>query len=100
MIELRELIRDLRSELDEAMSAAPGEGLQFELGPIELEVTVGVEKAGGAKAKARFWVVDLESDGRLASTSLQRIKLSLTPRKAGSTASPYVSGRERPDEQR
>ncbi|GAA2139335.1 trypco2 family protein [Actinomadura napierensis] len=98
MIELRELIRDLRSELNEAMRDAPGEGLQFELGPIELEVSVGVEKAGEAKAKVRFWVVDLETDGRLASTSLQRIKLSLTPRKAGSAAPPYVSGRERADE--
>jgi hypothetical protein len=98
VIELHDLIRDLRSELEEAMADAPDEGLQFELGPIELEVSVGVERSGGAKAKVRFWVVDLESDGRLAGTSLQRVKLSLTPRTAGSTASPYVSGRERPGE--
>ncbi|MFF4361660.1 trypco2 family protein [Streptomyces sp. NPDC001604] len=98
MIELHELIRDLRSELTVAMSAAPDEGLQFELGPIELEVSVGVEKSGGASAKVRFLVVDLESNGRLAATSLQRVKLSLTPRTVGSTSPPYVSGSERPGE--
>ena len=98
MIELSELIRDLRSELSAAMSLAPDEGLQFELGPIELEVSVGVDKSAGANAKVRFWVVDLESNGRLATTSLQRIKLSLTPRTAGSAAPPYVSGREQSGE--
>src|SRR3954468_15541818 len=98
MIELSELIRDLRSELSTAMPLAPDDGLQFELGPIELEVSVGVDKSAGANAKVRFWVVDLESNGRLAATSLQRIKLSLTPRKAGSAAPPYVSGREQSGE--
>jgi hypothetical protein len=98
MIELGELIRDLRAELNEAMSAAPGDGLQFELGPIELEVSVGVDKSAGAAAKVRFWVVDLESNGRLATNSLQKIKLSLTPRTAGSDTPPYVSGRERSGE--
>jgi hypothetical protein len=98
MIELRELIRDLRSELSAAMSAAPDDGLRFELGPIELEVSVGVDKSSEAAAKVRFWVVDLEANGRLSATSLQRIRLSLTPRAAGSATPPYVSGRELPDE--
>nr|WP_062340187.1 trypco2 family protein [Herbidospora sakaeratensis] len=95
MIELHELIRDLRSELMEAMAAAPEEGLQFELGPIELEVSFGVEKSGGGGAKVKFWVVSLESEGKVAATSLQKVTLTLSPRTAGSSAPPYVSGRER-----
>ena len=98
MIELRELIRDLRSELTESMAAAPDDGLQFELGPIELEVSVGVDKSAGAEARVRFWVMDLGADGRLAATSLQRVKLTLTPRNAGSATPPYVRGGERPGE--
>ena len=106
MIELAEVVRQLRLELDRARAVAEGEDLRFELGPIELEVTVGLEAVGGAKVKVRFWVVELGGDARATSTSTQRIKLTLHPTAGDSTApgdggrrvSAYVSGDEVADE--
>ena len=54
-LELASLIRQLRAELNEAMDEAEGERLRFELGPVELSltVTVGREAAPGAKRHDR-----------------------------------------------
>jgi hypothetical protein len=49
MIELAEVIGELRRELQAAMNDGEGEQLRFELGPVELEATVAVEKAGGGQ---------------------------------------------------
>jgi hypothetical protein len=106
LIELAEVIRQLRLELDRARGAAEGEDLRFELGPIDLEVTVGLEAVGGAEGKVRFWVVELGGDARATSTSTQRIKLTLHPTVSTGSAprggdrrlSAYVSGGEAADE--
>jgi len=99
MIELADVISDLRAELDRARLAAEGSELRFGLGPVELEVTVGLDREGTAGGKVRFWVVELGGEGKLASTSTQRIKLTLTPSmgvpsaaEAASPVSVYVHG--------
>ena len=79
-VELAELIAQLRADLAEAMRAGADSELRFELGPVELELTVALEKSGGADAKVRFWVVEAGADGRAATTTTQRIKLTLDPR--------------------
>ena len=63
MIELAEVIRGLREELQRAIAAGEGEALRFELGPIELEVSVAVQASAQAGAKVRFWVVELGAEG-------------------------------------
>jgi hypothetical protein len=98
VIELSDMISELRRELDQAIEAGRDERLRFELGPVEVEVTVGLDRKGGAGAKVRFWVVELGADAEVARSSLQRIKLTLKPRLAGSDAPPLVSGPERPGE--
>lgn len=97
MIELASVIRDLRAELERAVAAGEGAALRFGLGPIELEVSVAVERSGTAGAKVRFWVVEAGADGTIGTTGTQRIKLSLTPTAADGTK-PYVSGQALPDE--
>lgn len=92
MIELASVIRDLREELERAIAAAEGEALRFELGPIELEVSVALERAGHAGAKVRFWVVESGADAAVGATSTQRIKLALQPTFAESDKPPLVSG--------
>ena len=93
MIELGEVIGELRRELQQAMDAGEGQPLRFELGPVELEATVAVEKGGGGGAKVRFWVIELGGDAKVSRSSTQRIKLALQPRlAAGGTA--MVAGDE------
>jgi len=94
MIELSEVIGELRRELQQAMHAGEGEPLRFELGPVELEATVAVEKGGSGVAKVRFWVIELGGDAKASQASTQRIKLALQPRLAGSGESPLIAGPE------
>jgi hypothetical protein len=95
MVELAEVIAGLRRELDEARLAVdPGESLRFELGPVELEATIAIEKSTGGGAKLRFWVVELGGDASSARSSIQRLKVTLHPMLADSGAAPWVSGEE------
>jgi len=77
MIELAEVIGELCRELQQAMHAGQGEPLRFELGPVEPEATVAVEKGVGGGAKVRFCVLELDAKASQAST--QCIKLAPQP---------------------
>lgn len=79
-VELAELISQLRAELSDALHAGEDSDVRFELGPVELEVTVAAAKEAKPGAKVRFWVVELGADGSASSSSTQRIKLSLEVR--------------------
>ncbi|GLW35052.1 trypco2 family protein [Actinoplanes regularis] len=93
-VELAELVGQLRSALTDAMNAGNDADLRFELGPVELELTVGVNKEVRPGAKVRFWVVELGAEGTMSSQALQRIKLTLDPRKAGQDGRPWIGGDE------
>jgi hypothetical protein len=97
-IELAQVISQLREELDTARRAGQGEDLRFELGPVELEVAVAVDRQGGPDAKVRFWVIELGASGKVASQATQRIKLILDPRESGQEGRPLIAGDERPGE--
>jgi hypothetical protein len=98
MIELNEVITELRRELQQAMRAGEDEPLRFELGPVELEATVAVEKGGGGGAKVRFWVIELGGDAKASQSSTQRIKLALQPRLTVSGEKALIAGAEAPRE--
>jgi hypothetical protein len=96
-VELAELIGQLRLELAEAIRAGDRADLdlRFELGPVELELTVAIDKEAKPGAKVRFWVVELGADARVASSSTQRIKLTLDPRLKGQPdRKPLISSNE------
>ena len=97
-IELAQVISQLREELDTARRAGQGEDLRFELGPVELELMVAVDRQGGPDAKVRFWVIELGASGKVASQATQRIKLILDPRESGQEGRPLIAGDERPGE--
>ncbi|WP_329167722.1 hypothetical protein OG709_25100 [Streptomyces sp. NBC_01267] len=99
MIELARVIRDLREELEQAIVSGEGEALRFELGTIELELSVAVERAGHAEAKVRFWVVESGANTTASRTSTQLIKMALQPILAGSRHPVLVSGRAGENEQ-
>ncbi len=98
-VELSELIKQLRSELNDALADAAGERLRFELGPVEVSLTVTVGREAAPGAKVRLWVVEAGADARLSREAVQDIKLVLTPldtkapvRPDGKAAAPLIKG--------
>lgn len=94
MLELSEVIAQLRGELKTAMQEGTDESLRFELGPVEVEVSVGVERDKAGTAKIRFWVLELGGDAKSTNSSTHRIKLTLEPKLAASGKRPWVSGQD------
>lgn len=104
-LELASVVRQLRAELNEAMDGAEGERLRFELGPVELSLTVTVGRQATPGAKIRFWVVEAGADARISREAMQDIKLVLTPwdtkaplRPDGKPAPPLIEGKPVPGE--
>ena len=78
-VELASVVRQLRAELNEALADAEGERLRFELGPVQVSLTVTVGREAAPGAKVRFWVIEAGADARVSREAVQEIKLVLTP---------------------
>lgn len=76
---LAETIEALREELETAIASSDDRRLRFLVGPIQVELHVGVRREAGAGGKARFWVVEATADGRYVSESIQKVSLTLEP---------------------
>lgn len=98
MIELASVIKDLRNELQAAIEAGRDEALAFELGPIELEVSVAVDRSDEVGGKVRFWVVELGAERKQDTATTQHLRLTLTPRLSSTGQAPTVSGHAEPGE--
>lgn len=90
-VQLAQLISQLLQDLSVGMREGEREELRFELGPVELELTVAVSKEAGPNAKVRFWMVELGANAKVAS---QRIMRTLAPRRRGIAGKPLISGSE------
>jgi hypothetical protein len=98
-IELADLLWQLRRELSVAAWSGEHSDIRFETGPIVLELSVAVERSTSPGAKVRFLVLDAEASARRSSTTVQRITLTLHPRRPGEPdRSPLISGAARPGE--
>ncbi|MGQ0717610.1 MAG: trypco2 family protein [Pseudonocardiales bacterium] len=97
-VELAQVIGQLRQELSAALRDGEAEDLRFELGPVELELTVAVSKEAGPNAKVRFWVIELGAEGKVGSRATQRITLTQDPRRRGVAGKPLISGSEQAGE--
>jgi len=98
-LQLAEVVANLREELLEAMRAGEGQPLRFELGTVELELTVAVEKEAKPGAKVKFWVLEVGTEARLASTNTQKLKIRLEPvDPARGGRKPMISGEGLPGE--
>ena len=74
-----EALQILRGELLVAMQQAPGEALQFRLGPIEMELEVEVTREASAKGGLKWWLIEAGAEAKRASSATHRIKLVLDP---------------------
>lgn len=78
-VELASVVRQLRAELNEALADAEGERLRFELGPVQVSLSVTVGRDAAPGAKVRLWVIEAGADARVSREAVQEIKLMLTP---------------------
>ncbi len=78
-IGLPETIRSLRAELSQAMEEGADKGVQFRVGPVELEFLVEVTREIGGEGGIKFLVVSVGAKGSVVSAATHRIKLSLHP---------------------
>jgi hypothetical protein len=104
-LELASVVRQLRQELTEAMEEGEGERLRFELGPVELSLTVTVGKEATPGARIRFWVIDAGAAAKISREAVQGVKLVLSPRdmkappgQDGNPVSPLIRGEPREGE--
>jgi hypothetical protein len=88
MIELSEVIRELRRQLAASLADGADEVVRFEAGAVEIEATVAVTREAGANSKVRLWVVDAGANGKYAHAQTQRVKVTLTPKSAPADGSP------------
>ena len=99
-IELADVIRQVRGELALAMWEGEGKDLRFELGPVELELELAVERSVTPGAKVRLLVVEVSAGGQRASSMTHRIRLTLEPRTVDDPdRRPWVSGPAVPGEE-
>jgi hypothetical protein len=78
-VELATVVRQLRAELNEALADAEGERLRFELGPVQVSLSVTVGREATPGAKVRLWVIEAGADVHVSREAVQEIKLVLTP---------------------
>ena len=88
---LAEAIKGIRGELSEAMAAGAGERLRFEVGPVELEFAVDIQRDLQAKAGVKVWVVEIGGSGGFSRDSSHRVKVTLNPVDTATGRSPQVA---------
>lgn len=80
-LELSEVVKGLREELNLAKRNAEGHDIRFNIKNVEIELQTVVERKAAAEAggKVRFWVIDADTkaSGELKDAITQKIKLSL-----------------------
>lgn len=78
-IGLREAIAALRAELTDSILASKEEELRFEVGEINLEFHVEVERTTEGQGGIRFWVVELGSDISKKTSDIHKVTIPLKP---------------------
>jgi hypothetical protein len=82
-LDLVTVIKSLRMQLEEAMTVAENQTIQFEATSLELEFQVGVTSSVEATGGVKFWVVEMGGSGARSSETVQTVKLALSPKLAG-----------------
>ncbi|MBP2708693.1 hypothetical protein JOL79_33475 [Microbispora sp. RL4-1S] len=62
-----------------ALAGFSSQEIQFQVGQVQLEFHVGVSREGGVNSKARFWVLEVGTEGKYARESIQKVSLTLEP---------------------
>ena len=76
---LKETVAALRTELSDSIAAAAEEKLRFEVGTINLEFQVEVERTAEGSGGIKFWVVELGGKISRKSATTHTVTISLKP---------------------
>ncbi len=79
---LADAVRALRTELTAAVESGKGESLRFEMGPVEMEFLIEVERQHSGEGAVKFWVVNFGGRAGVTHGSTHRVTLSLSPKDA------------------
>ncbi|MCT2583347.1 trypco2 family protein [Actinophytocola gossypii] len=82
-IELADAVSAVRDELLTAAARAAGADIEFVVGPVELEFALELRADTKAKAGFKAWVVSGDVEAGAARARTHRVKVTLTPRRAG-----------------
>jgi hypothetical protein len=88
---LAESIGSLRRELAQAIAAGADEDLRFEVGEIQLQLTVTAERSREGSGGIKFWVVNASGGVGASDATSHTITIPLTPRPKG--GGPTLTGR-------
>jgi hypothetical protein len=78
-IGLKDALEALRVELSEAILVSEGKQIRFEVGEVEMEFQVTLERSAGAKSGVKFWVVDGSAEVAEKRSTVHKIKIPLKP---------------------
>jgi hypothetical protein len=78
-VELAEVIRQVRRELEEAREDGRNSSLGFTVDKVSLEFTVQVHRSGSGKGGLRIGVVTAELGGAIDRATTHRVQVDLQP---------------------
>ena len=79
-IELAQVLKSLRKELQQAQRDGKGESLRFGISELEVELQVSVAEQVGGSGGVKFWVVNASGNASSTDRSVQKIRLKLDPK--------------------
>ncbi len=79
-LELTDVIRKLREDLQAAVAEGEGKGVRMQLDSVELELKIAAKKGKDGNAGIKFHVFSLGGAAKLESEQVQTIKLKMVPR--------------------
>lgn len=90
---LAETVQGIRGELAQAMADGDGEQVRFDVGEVELEFTVEVQRNVEAGGGVKVWVVNADGKGAVSSGATHRVRVMLHPVDTATGRAPRVADR-------
>jgi hypothetical protein len=83
MLPLGEVVRALRKEIIDAARCGVSETVRFEVGPIDVELTIVARREGSPEGKIKFEVFGIGAEvgggAKFSREQTQKVKLNLIP---------------------
>lgn len=77
--DLANAIRAVRAALLDARDDANGRGMPFEVGPVELQVTVAFTKDASVRGELKVLVADGQAGGGVTGQTTHQVKVTIQP---------------------